>query len=114
MVETRLTAGDGRTDDADVVYLDPSSWTRVNLEVSIISIVPSLGRGARLDEVDVQLRAREEEEEEERNIIIVRRLLHEAGKKTRFSPPLHASQWSYGTLKNDLPQRSLRQSEEHR
>ncbi len=46
-VETRLTAGDGGTFDADVVYFDPFSRARVILEVSIVTIGSdtSLGRG---------------------------------------------------------------------
>ncbi len=65
VVETRLTAADGGTFDADVVYFNPSSRARVILKVSIVTIGSdtSLGRGARagLDEVNAQLRAREEE-----------------------------------------------------
>ena len=61
VVETRLTAADGDTFDADVVYFDPSSRTRIVLEVSIVTIGSdtSLGRGARagLDGVNAQLRA---------------------------------------------------------
>jgi S1-C subfamily serine protease len=38
VVETRLTAADGGTFDADVVYFDPSSRARVILEVSIVTI----------------------------------------------------------------------------
>ena len=63
VVETRLTAEDGSTFDADVVFFDPSSRARVILEVSIVTIGSdtSLGRGARagLDGVNAQLRARE-------------------------------------------------------
>jgi hypothetical protein len=74
VVETRLTAADAGTYDADVVYFDPSSRARVILEVSIVSSGSdtSLGRGARagLDGVNAQLRAREEEK---RNHGIVRR-----------------------------------------
>ena len=49
VVETRLTAADGSTFDADVVFFDPSSRARVILEVSIVTIGSdtSLGRGAR-------------------------------------------------------------------
>ena len=56
VVETRLTAADGSTFDADVVFFDPSSRARVILEVSIVTIGSDtlLGRGARawLDWVD--------------------------------------------------------------
>ena len=87
VVETRLTAADGGTFDADVVYFDPSSRARVILEVSIVTIGSdtSLGRGARagLDGVNAQLRAREEEK---RNHGVVRRLLNEAGNNTIFTP----------------------------
>ena len=38
MVETRLTAADGSTFDADVVFFDPSSRARVILEVLIVII----------------------------------------------------------------------------
>ena len=66
VVETRLTAADGSTFDADVVFFDPSSTrARVILEVSIVKIGSdtSRGRGARagLDGVNAQLRAREED-----------------------------------------------------
>jgi len=87
VVETRLTAADGGTFDADVVFFDPSSRARVILEVSIVTIGSdtSLGRGARagLDGVDAQLRAREEDK---RNHSVVRRLLNEAGNNTIFTP----------------------------
>jgi hypothetical protein len=48
VVETRLTAADGSTFDADVVFFDPSSRARVILEVSIVTVGSdtSLGRGA--------------------------------------------------------------------
>ena len=88
VVETRLTAADGSTFDADVVFFDPSSWARVILEVSIVTIGSdtSLGRGARagLDEVNAQLRAREEDK---RKHSFVQRLLNEAGKKHYFHRP---------------------------
>jgi hypothetical protein len=87
VVETRLTAADGGTFDADVVFFDPSSRARVILEVSIVTIGSdtSLGRGARagLDGVNAQLRAREDEK---RNHSVVRRLLNEAGNNTIFTP----------------------------
>ena len=87
VVETRLTAADGSTFDADVVFFDPSSRARVILEVSIVTIGSdtSLGRGARagLDEVKAQLRAREEDK---RNHSFVQRLLNEAGNNTIFTP----------------------------
>jgi len=87
VVETRLTAVDGSTFDADVVFFDPSSRARVILEVSIVTIVSdtSLGRGARagLDGVNAQLRAREEDM---RNHSVVQRLLNEAGNHTIFTP----------------------------
>ena len=38
VVETRLTAADGSTFDADMVSFDPSSRARVILEVSIVTI----------------------------------------------------------------------------
>ena len=38
VVETRLTAADGGTFNADVVFFDPSSRARVILEVSIVTI----------------------------------------------------------------------------
>ena len=38
VVETRLTAADGGTFDADVVFFDPSSRARIVLEVSIVTI----------------------------------------------------------------------------
>ena len=65
VVEARLTAADGSTFDADVVFFfDPSSRARV-IMVSIVTIGSdtSLGRGARagLDGVNAQLRAREDE-----------------------------------------------------
>ena len=87
VVETRLTAADGGTFDADVVFFDPSSRARIILEVSIVTIGSdtSLGRGARagMDGVNAQLRAREEEK---RNHSVVRRLLNEAGNNTFFTP----------------------------
>ena len=87
MVETRLTATDGGTFDADAVFFDPSSRARIILEVSIVTIEydTSLGRGARagLDGVNAQLRAREDEK---RNHSVVRRLLNEAGNNTIFTP----------------------------
>ena len=91
VVETRLTAADGGTFDADLVFFDPSSRARVILEVSIVTIGSdtSLGRGARagLDGVNAQnfaqLRAREDDK---RNHSVIRRLLNEAGK-TLFTPP---------------------------
>ena len=87
VVETRLTAADGGTFDADVVFFDPSSRARVILEVSIVTIGSdtSLGRGARagLDGVNAQLRAREDEK---RNHSVVQRLLNEAGNITVFTP----------------------------
>ena len=48
VVEARLTAADGSTFDADVVFFDPSYRARVILEVSIVTIGSdtSLGRGA--------------------------------------------------------------------
>ena len=48
VVETRLTAADGGTFDADVAFFDPSSRARIILEVSIVTIGSdtSLGRGA--------------------------------------------------------------------
>ena len=86
VVETRLTAADGGTFDADVVFFDPSSRARVILEVSIVTIGfdTSLGRGARagLDGVNAQLRAREEDK---RNHSVVQRLLNEAGNHTIFT-----------------------------
>ena len=117
VVETRLTARNGGTFDADVVYFDPSSRARVILEVSIVTIGSdtSLGRGARagLDGVNAQLRAREEEK---RNHGVVRRLLNEAGNNTIFTPigDRYVSLQSYGTLDGSLPQTSLRPSEGHR
>ena len=73
VVETRLTAADGGTFDADVVFFDPSSRARVVLEVSIVTMGSDtlLGRGARagLDGVNAQLRAREDEK---RNHSVVR------------------------------------------
>ena len=87
VVETRLTAADGSTFDADVVFFDLSSRARVILEVSIVTIGSdtSLGRGARagLDGVNAQLRAREEDK---RNHSAVQRLLNEAGNRTIFTP----------------------------
>ena len=87
VVETRLTAADRSTFDADVVFFDPSSRARVILEVSIVTIGSdtSLGRGARagLDGVNAQLRAREEDK---RNHSVVQRLLNEAGNNTIFTP----------------------------
>jgi len=49
VVGTRLTAADGDTVDADVVFFDPSSRARVVLEVSIATVGSdtSLWRGAR-------------------------------------------------------------------
>ena len=91
VVETRLTAADGGTFAADVVFFDSSSRARVVLEVSIVTIGSktdtSLGRGARagLDEVNAQLRAREDEK---RNHSVVRRLLNEARNKAIFTPSL--------------------------
>ena len=86
-METHLTAADGSTFDADVVFFDPSSRARVILEVSIVTIGSdtSLGRGARagLDGVNAQLRAREEDK---RNHSVVQRLLNEAGNSTIFTP----------------------------
>ena len=83
MVETRLTAADGSTFDADVVFFDPSSRARVVLEVSIVTIGSdtSLGRGARagLDGVNAR-------EDEKRNHSVVQRLLNEAGNNTIFTP----------------------------
>ena len=46
VVETSLTAADGSTFDADVVFFDPSSKARVMLEVSIITIGSDAGRSA--------------------------------------------------------------------
>ena len=87
VVETRLTAADGGTFDADVVFFDPSSRARVILEVSIVTIGSdtSLGRGARagLDGVNAQLRAREDEK---RHHSVVLKLLNEAGNNTIFNP----------------------------
>ena len=87
VVETSLTAADGSTFDADVVFFDPSFRARVVLEVSIVTIGSdtSLGRGARagLDGVSAQLRAREDEK---RKHSVVRRLLNEAGNNTIFTP----------------------------
>ena len=87
MVKSRLTAADGGTFDADVVFFDASFRTRVILEVSIVTIGSdtSLGRGARagLNGVNAQLRAREDEK---RNHSVVRRLLNEAGNDTIFTP----------------------------
>ena len=88
VVETRLTAADGSTFDADVVYFDTSSRARVILEVSIVTIGSGTSRGSRgaragLDWVNAQLRAREEEK---RNHDVVRRLLDEAGNNTVFTP----------------------------
>ena len=87
VVETRLTAADGSTFDADVVFFDPSCRARVILEVSVVTIGSdtSLGRGARagLDGVNAQLRAREEDK---RNHGVVQRLLNEAGNHTIFTP----------------------------
>ena len=46
VVETRLTAADGITYDADVVYFDPSSRDRVIQEVSMVtSLVTEKGVG---------------------------------------------------------------------
>ena len=95
VVETRLTAADGSTFDADVVFSDPLSRARVILEVSIVTIGSdtSLGRGARagLDGVDAQLRAREEDK---RNHSVVQRLLNEAGNHTIFTPiVMSARRW---------------------
>ncbi len=66
VVETRLTAADGGTFDADVVYFDPSSRARVILEVSIVTIGSDTSLGGKdaragLDGVNAQLRAWEEE-----------------------------------------------------
>jgi len=87
VVETRLTAADGSTFDADAVVFDSSSRARVILEISIVTIGSdtSLGRGARagLDGFNAQLRAREDEK---RDHSVVRRLLHEAGNITLFTP----------------------------
>jgi hypothetical protein len=86
VVETRLTAADGSTFDADAVFFDPSSGARVILEVSIVTIGSdtSLGRGARagLDGVNAQLQAREDEK---RNYSVVQRPLNEAGNNTIFT-----------------------------
>ena len=79
VVETRLTAGDGGTFDADVVYFDPSSRARVILEVSIVTIGSdtSLGRGARTG-LDGSMRSCGRGR--------VQRLLNEAGNNTIFTP----------------------------
>jgi hypothetical protein len=65
VVETRLAAADRGTFDASVVFYNPSSWARVILEVSIVTIGSdtSLGRGARagMYGVNAHLRAREED-----------------------------------------------------
>ncbi len=110
VVETRLTAADGGTFDADVVYFDPSSRARVILEISIVTIRSdtSLGRCARagLDGVNAQLRAREEEK---RNHGVVRRLLNEAGNNTIFTPIVMSAYGAMGP--GSLPQRSLRPSQ---
>ena len=86
-VETRLTAVDGSTFDADAVFSDPSSGARVILEVSIVTIGSdtSLGRGARagLDGISAQLRAREDEK---RSQSVVHRLLNEAVNNIIFTP----------------------------
>jgi len=97
VVETRFTAADGGTFDADVVFFDPSSRARVVLEVSIVTIGPhtSLGRGARagLDGVIAQLRAREDEK---RNHSVVRRLLNEAENNTIFTPIVMSASGAMG------------------
>ena len=94
VVETRLTAANRSTFDADVDFFDPSSRARVILEVSIITIGSdtSLGRGAqaRLDGVNAQLRARDEDK---RNRSVVRRLLNEAENNTIFTPSPHLRLW---------------------
>ena len=86
-METRLTAADGGTFDAYVVFFDPSSWARIILEVSIVTIGSdtSLGRGIRagMDWVTAQLRTREEEK---RNHSVDRRLLNKAVNNTFFTP----------------------------
>ena len=93
-------------------YFDPSSRARVILEVSIVTIGSgtSFGRGARagLDGVNAQLRAREEEK---CNHDVVRKLLETRREITLFSPHLHVSLWSNGTLNGGLSRRSLRPSE---
>ena len=81
VVETRLTAEDGSTFDADLVFFDTSSRARVILEVSIVIIGSdtSLGRGARagLVGVNAQLRAREEDK---RNHSVVQKAAQRGGK----------------------------------
>ena len=87
VVETQLTAADGSTFDADLVFFDPASGARVILEVSIVTFGSdsSLGRGARagLEGFNAQLREREDEK---RNHNVVQRLLNEAGNSTIFTP----------------------------
>ena len=111
VVETRLTAADGSTFDADVVFFDPSSRARVILEVSIVTIGSdtSLGRGARagLDGVNAQLRAREEDK---RNHSVVQRLLNEAGNHTIFTPIVMSACGAMGPSMVALYEESLRPS----
>jgi hypothetical protein len=56
VVETRLAAADGGTNDAGVVYFDPSSRARVVLEVSIVEELICLAGGLPLRRGGLMLR----------------------------------------------------------
>jgi hypothetical protein len=87
VVETPVTAADGDTTIADVVYFDSLSGERTILEVSVVTVGSdtSLARISRagLDSVTALLRAREQEKRSHR---VIQKITNEAGNNTIFTP----------------------------
>ena len=106
VVETRLTAADGGTFDADVVFFDPSSRARIILEVLIVTFGSdtSLGRGARAGMDGAMYICKRARRKSATTALaggcLTRREI------THFSPHRYVSMRSYGTLDGGQPQRS--------
>ena len=97
VVETPVAATNGDSTVADVVYFDSASGNRVILEVSVVTVGSdsSLAASARggLDGVTGLLRAREEAK---RGHPTIRRILHDSGNTTIFTPIVMSASGAMG------------------
>jgi hypothetical protein len=97
VVESPVTAADGTSFDADVVYVDNFSGQRVILEVSIVTVGSdtSLTGSARagLEGTTALLREREREK---RNHSVIQKLLNDSGNHTIFTPIVMSASGAMG------------------
>jgi hypothetical protein len=108
VVETPVTAADGDTTIAGVVYFDSLSGEREILEVSVVTVGSgtSLARTSRaeLGSITALLRAREQETQPSRHSEDIKR----SGKQHHFHPHRFFGLWSNGPFDGGLPGGCLR------